>query len=117
MKVTISLSASCCVQGFNCDELLYYDYGQLDPETEKKLHCRRVDLDELIRQVVQLVTNTQCLEDIIGLELYTARMHTCTVHTGTPTLLQSVGCACSLHESAAWLRDVGYGKWQYVVSS
>jgi formate dehydrogenase len=34
--------------GFNCEELLYYDYGQLDKETEEKLHCRRADLDELI---------------------------------------------------------------------
>ena len=36
-------------KGFNCEELLYYDYGSLDEETEQRLKCRRVDLEELVR--------------------------------------------------------------------
>jgi hypothetical protein len=36
-------------QGFNCEELLYYDYGSLDEETEQRLKCRRADLEELVR--------------------------------------------------------------------
>lgn len=39
------------MQGFNCEELLYYDYGSLDEETEQRLKCRRVDLEELVRSV------------------------------------------------------------------
>lgn len=40
---------SAAMQGFNCEELLYYDYGGLDAATEKRLNCRGVDMDELVR--------------------------------------------------------------------
>ncbi len=37
------------VQGFNCEELLYYDYAGMDEETEKRLNARRVELEDLVR--------------------------------------------------------------------
>jgi hypothetical protein len=56
-----------CAQGFNCEELLYYDYGSLDEETEQRLKCRRVDLDELVRSVkLLLVKSTSCPQDFWG---------------------------------------------------
>lgn len=37
------------MQGFNCEELVYYDYVGMDEEAEKRLNARRVELEELVR--------------------------------------------------------------------
>lgn len=53
--------------GFNCDELLYYDYAKLDDETEKKLNARRVDLDELVSTCDVVTINCPLHEGTRGL--------------------------------------------------
>lgn len=47
------------LQGFNCKELLYYDYAELPPDAAKAINARKVDnLEEMLAQcdVVTIVS-------------------------------------------------------------
>lgn len=37
------------MQGFDCAELLYSDYGQLPPEVESKLGAKYSSLEDLVK--------------------------------------------------------------------
>jgi hypothetical protein len=75
------------VQGFNCDELLYYDYGKLDDETEKKLNARKVDLDELIRRGSTLQSRPDVLMWALFAYIRTASAQGCYVYTVSAVVL------------------------------
>ncbi|RPB16193.1 D-isomer specific 2-hydroxyacid dehydrogenase [Morchella conica CCBAS932] len=56
------------LQGFECKELLYYDYQPLSPELEKALGARRVDtLEELVAQCDVVTINCPLHESTKGL--------------------------------------------------
>lgn len=56
------------LKGFDCKELLYYDYQPLSPEKEKEIGCRRVlDLEEMLAQCDVVTINCPLHEKTRGL--------------------------------------------------
>jgi formate dehydrogenase len=53
---------------FDCKELLYYDYAQLDPKVEQEIGCRRVEsLEEMVSQADVVTINCPLHEGTKGL--------------------------------------------------
>ncbi|KAG0127943.1 NAD-dependent formate dehydrogenase AciA/Fdh [Tuber indicum] len=56
------------LKGFDCKELLYFDYQPLKPEVEKEIGCRRVhDLEEMLTQCDVVTINCPLHEKTRGL--------------------------------------------------
>jgi len=56
------------LKGFDCKELLYYDYQPLSPEKEKEIGCRRVEnLEEMLAQCDVVTINCPLHESTRGL--------------------------------------------------
>ncbi|KAK9456950.1 hypothetical protein V1511DRAFT_495751 [Dipodascopsis uninucleata] len=56
------------LNGFDCKELLYYDYQALPADVEKKLNCRRVEsLEEMVAQADVVTINCPLHEHTKGL--------------------------------------------------
>jgi formate dehydrogenase len=56
------------LKGFDCKELLYFDYQPLKPEVEKEIGCRRVhDLEEMLTQCDVVTINCPLHENTRGL--------------------------------------------------
>lgn len=43
------LSYGCCLQGFDCAELMYSDYTQLPSEVEQKLGATYSSLEDMVK--------------------------------------------------------------------
>lgn len=53
--------------GFDCKELLYYDYARLDPTIEKDLNCTYAELDDLISRCDIVTINCPLHESTRGM--------------------------------------------------
>lgn len=64
------------LQGFNCKELLYYDYAELPADAAKAINARRVEsLDEMLKQC-DIVT-------IVSIQTRATLNQNCPLHEGT----------------------------------
>lgn len=53
----IELNPLCCLQPFDCAEVLYFDYKHLDENKEKELGCKFAEMDDLIKKCDVITVN------------------------------------------------------------